>query len=266
MGSCGRILLGAFRVVQFILSVVALACGIYITYTMYQMAASAKKLIDAVKSIKPDGTDDADGIELLQKSLVPVLKHLASTPTRAIIVSVVALWSTLFIIYLVLVNRAARHSSRDLSRNSRTTRVLLSLLSLLLWIVAIVCSALLVVQYGVFAISLGPACKIAVTASKYAIQKALQEAASQAAGAAAKTNDTIVNILDVVGSIMTIGAMAIVLLIASLICGSVELVNCGLACCIKNKAGQQHGPPMESPMMEKRPFTTVTTATSVSVA
>ncbi|ORY05549.1 hypothetical protein BCR34DRAFT_617167 [Clohesyomyces aquaticus] len=266
MGSCGRFLLGAFRVVQFILSVVALACGIYITYTMYQMAESAKELIDAINSIKPDDTGDADGIQLLQKSLVPVLKHLAGAPTRAIIVSVVALWSTLFIIYLVLANRAARHSNRDLTRNSRKTRVLLSLLTLLLWIVAIVCSALLVAQYGVFAVSLGPACKVAVKASKYVIQKALQEAASQAASAAAKTNDTIVNVLNIVGSIMTIGAMAIVLLVASLICGGVELVNCFLGCCIKNKAGQQHAPPMESPMMEKRPFMTVTTATSDLVA
>ncbi|KAF2107235.1 hypothetical protein BDV96DRAFT_673308 [Lophiotrema nucula] len=252
---CGRVLLAIFRVVQFLLSLIALACGIYITYTMYQMASSARAIIDAINSIIPQDTDDATGVELLQNSLVPVLKHLAGKPTRAIIVSVVAMWSAIFIIYLVFANRSTRkHYHRDLKRNSRTTRILLSLLMLFLWVAAIVCSALLVVQYGVFAVSVGPECKLAMVLLKAAIQEALEQAAED--------NKTISNTLNIVNSMLTIGAMAIVLLSASLICGIVELISCFVACCVSGKATQQHVAPEYKQTAEKSPYQTVTTPVS----
>ena len=58
--------------------------------------------------------------------------------------------TTLLIIYLIYAQRSARKATRDLKRNTRTKRILLSLLTLVSWIVAIICAALLVVQYGVF--------------------------------------------------------------------------------------------------------------------
>jgi hypothetical protein len=138
-----------------------------------------------------------------------------------------ALWSTLSIIYLFFVDRAARHSSRDLKRNSRTTRVLVSVLTLILWIAAIVCSALLVVEFGVFALVAGPETKIALTTSKQVVLEALKQVA--------ESFDTISDAMNIVGSIMTIGFMAILLLGASIVNTHVALWNCIIACCMSGK-------------------------------
>ncbi|KAJ4287379.1 hypothetical protein N0V90_012778 [Kalmusia sp. IMI 367209] len=166
------------------------------------MAASAQAVEDVI-----DGLDqENDAVQLLQHSLVPVLHHLEGNPLRAIVIFVAvrpslpqnALWSTLSIIYLFFANRSARKSYRDLKRNSRIFRVLISLVTLILWIAAIVCSALLVVEFGVFTITVGPETKTAMTILKAVIMQALQQAT--------KSNETISNALNIVNQTGTNGA------------------------------------------------------------
>ena len=104
---------------------------------------------------------------------------------------------------------------------------MISFLTLILWIVAIICSALLTVEFGVFALVAGPETKIALTTS----EKVLLEAMKQIA----ESIDTVENAMNIVGSIMTIGFMAILLLGASIVNAKVELVNCIIACCMSGK-------------------------------
>jgi hypothetical protein len=74
-----------------------------------------------------------------------------------------------------------------------------------------------------------------VTVVKETIQVAL--------AAAAAANDTVDNILGIVSNITTIGALAIFVLAASVICGMVELVSCLVACCVSGKSNAQQTSP-----------------------
>ncbi|KAK3201421.1 hypothetical protein GRF29_185g891643, partial [Pseudopithomyces chartarum] len=169
------------------------------------MAESASELLAAIDKLDPEH----DGVEILQHSLVPVLRHLDGTPWRAIIILVAALWSTLLILYLFFANRSARNSHRDLKRNSRAFRILLSLFTLVLWIAAIACSVLLVVQFGVFAVTVGAETKIAMTVSKQIMFEVLQQAGSRV--------DVIDNSMNIISSILTVGFMGIVALVCSIV-------------------------------------------------
>ncbi|KAF1975744.1 hypothetical protein BU23DRAFT_632440 [Bimuria novae-zelandiae CBS 107.79] len=228
-GRVRQVLLTIFRVIQFILSLVALVFGIYITYVYYDMAQSASALLEVIDTLDPEN----DGVEILQHSLVPVLRHLDGTPARAITIFVSALCSTISIIYLFFANRAAQKHYRPLTRNSRKIRVLLSLLNLILWIAAIACSALLVVEFGIFAITVGPETKIALTTTEKIILEALKQALTSI--------DVVDNALNIVGSIMTVGFMAIVLLGSSITCAKVALVDCIVECCMSGKVRGQQG-------------------------
>lgn len=161
-----------------------------------------------------------------------------------------ALWSTLSIIYLFFADRAARHSPRDLKRNSRTTRLIISILTLLLWIVAIVCSALLTVEFGVFAFVTGPETKIALTTSEKILLEALKQIA--------ESIDTIGDAMNIVSSIMTIGFMAILFLGVSIVNTKVALWNCIIACCMSGK-GMNKKVTKDQVMVEKE-------GTQISVA
>ncbi|KAJ4295565.1 hypothetical protein N0V90_007578 [Kalmusia sp. IMI 367209] len=226
-GRVRQILLTIFRVIQFILSLVALSCGIYITYVYYDMASSAHALLEAIDTLDPEN----DGVQILEHSLVPVLHHLDGTPMRAILIFVAALWSTFSIVYLFFADHAARHSPRDLKRNSRKTRVIISALTLILWIAAIVCSALLAVEFSVFALVSGPETKIALTASEKILLEALKQIAENI--------DTISDALNIVSSIMTVGFMAILLLASSITNTKVALWNCIIACCMSGKGNNK---------------------------
>ncbi|KAF2658700.1 hypothetical protein K491DRAFT_713406 [Lophiostoma macrostomum CBS 122681] len=235
--SCGQVLLTLFRVVQFTLSLCALGSAIYIIYTLHNTASSAKEIEFALKNLD----QNVDGVGILQDALVPVLKHLEEKSTRSIIICLAAAWSTGLILYLYFANRSAQHSTRDLTRNSRLVRILLSLVAICLWITAIVCSALLVVQYGVFTVSAGAETKVTVTAVREAT-KGLKLAAS----VAGNYDQTFGNILGILTNILTIGALSIFVLAASAICGMVELVSFFVACCVSGKSngqpvGPQHG-------------------------
>jgi hypothetical protein len=144
-----------------------------------------------------------------------------------------ALWSTLLILYLFFAHRSARNSHRDLKRNSRAFRILLSLFTLVLWIAAIACSVLLVVQFGVFAVTVGAETKIAMTVSKQIMFEVLQQAGSRV--------DVIDNSMNIISSILTVGFMGIVALVCSIVCTVVAFVDCIVACCTSGKARGQQG-------------------------
>lgn len=57
------------------------APSITVTYVYYNMAASAHALVEAIDTLDPEN----DGVQILQHTLVPVLKHLDGTPVRAIV-------------------------------------------------------------------------------------------------------------------------------------------------------------------------------------
>lgn len=132
--------------------------------------------------------------------------------------------------YLFFADRAARHSARDLKRNSRTTRVSISILTLILWITAIICSSLLVVEFSVFAFVSGPETKIALTTSEKVLLEALKQIA--------ESIDTIGDAMNIVSSIMTIGFMAALLLGSSILNTKVAVWDCIVACCIGGKSRQ----------------------------
>lgn len=225
---------------------------------MHDMASSAHAIKLVIERLNPE---DA-GVSILQNLFVPVLQHLEGRPTRAIIILVVvsclfittsivicslnnskrnrpssfnipdflqAFWSTILTIYLFFANRSAQQSSRKLKRNSRKTRVTFSLLTILLWITALVCSILLVVEYGIFTISVGVEIKVAVLVAKETISVAL--------AAAAMVNETISDILNLISSVSTIGALAIFAVVAIGICAIVELVSCVVACLVSGSKG-----------------------------
>ena len=161
------------------------------------------------------------------------------------------MWSTISILYLFFANRTARTSYRDLKRNSRKTRIILSILTLVFWIVAIACSVLLVIEFGIFALTAGPQTKIALTATRQIILEALEQALT--------SFDVIEHSLNIVSSIMTVGFMAIVLLVSSITCAKVALVGCIVACCVSGKARQQNGTE-ELSQLEKRGANVVVTS------
>ena len=103
----------------------------------------------------------------------------------------------------------------------------ISVLTLILWIVAIVCSVLLTVEFGVFAIVAGPETKVALTTSETILLEAMKQIA--------QSIDTIGDAMNIVSSIMTIGVMAILLLGASIWNTNVALWNCIIACCMSGK-------------------------------
>lgn len=104
---------------------------------------------------------------------------------------------------------------------------MISILTLILWIAAIACSALLTVEFGVFALVAGPETKIALTTA----EKILLEAMTQIA----QSVDSIDNAVNIVSSIMTVGFMAILSLGASIINAMVALWDCIIACCMSGK-------------------------------
>lgn len=99
-GRVRQVLLIAFRIIQFILSVVALIFGIYstlrpsrsfstgltfqVTYVYYGIAASASAILEVIGTLDQEN----DGVKILQHSLVPVLQHLDGTPARAVTIFV----------------------------------------------------------------------------------------------------------------------------------------------------------------------------------
>lgn len=145
--------------------------------------------------------------------------------------------------YLFFADRAARHSARDLKRNSRTTRVSISILTLILWITAIICSSLLVVEFSVFAFVSGPETKIALTTSEKVLLEALKQIA--------ESIDTIGDAMNIVSSIMTIGFMAALLLGSSILNTKVAVWDCIVACCIGGKSRQGRGSESQAVEVEK---------------
>ncbi|KAF2739633.1 hypothetical protein EJ04DRAFT_548941 [Polyplosphaeria fusca] len=221
---CGRFLLATFRALQLLLSIATLACGIY---------NSAKAIRTALEDLARTHADN-ESVETLRDSFSPVLKFLEGTPARAIILTVVAGWSTILIIYLIYAQRKSRNATRDLSRNSRTKRVLLSLLTLASWIVAIVCAALLFVQYGIFTVTTGTGTKLAWSLTRELVEEALMYVLSQ--------QSEVEHALNIVDTIITVGALAVVAFVASIICGLIEFVSCFVACCVSGKGKGQHAP------------------------
>lgn len=108
MGRFCNGLLTAFRMVQYILSIIALGCGAYstselicvcqsslranqcyiVTYEMYTMSDSADVLEKSISSLLNESPDN-ETYQNLKKWTFPVLDVLQGTPIRAIIVSVV---------------------------------------------------------------------------------------------------------------------------------------------------------------------------------
>lgn len=106
-----------------------------------------------------------------------------------------------------------------------------SVFTLTLWIAAIICASLLVVEFSVFAFVAGPETKVALTASEKTLLEALR--------VVAENIDTISDAMNIVSSIMTVGFMAVVLLVASIVNTKVALWNCIIACCMSGKSRQR---------------------------
>ena len=53
------------------------------------MASSAHALLEAIDKLNPKNQAENDGVQILKHSLVPVLRYLDGTPTRAIVIFVV---------------------------------------------------------------------------------------------------------------------------------------------------------------------------------
>lgn len=117
--------------------------------------------------------------------------------------------------------------------NKRSIRISLELLTLLLWIVGIVCATLLAVEYGAIVFTGGAELKFAWSAIKPIVEKAVETLVNDG-----KT----IRELGIVNDLFNIGAMAILAVVASGICGAVSFVSLCVSCCISGKAKRSgHG-------------------------
>jgi len=141
---------------------------------------------------------------------------------------------------------------------------MLELATLLLWIVSIVCSIMLALQYGIMVVAGGVQVKVAFTVCRGLIQEALQQIAESA-----NKSDNILRALDIVSDVVTIGGLSIASVCVSAICGAVSFVSLIVACCMsgKKKSGYEYGRPMSgtpqplsSGYAEKAPGTSVVDA------
>jgi hypothetical protein len=117
--------------------------------------------------------------------------------------------------------------------NKRSIRISLELLTLLLWIVGIVCATLLAVEYGAIIFTGGTELKFAWDAIKPIVEKAVETLVD---------DGETVRDLGIVNDLFNIGAMAILAVVASGICGGVSFVSLCASCCISGKARRSdHG-------------------------
>ena len=216
----------------------------------HQLETSIKTLQnDATKragleiSSSPSDSDVEDALDRLASVLIPVLHILQGTPVRAIVVTVVVspahpgtpqlrskanapppqgLWSLLAITYLFFAQRSQNHPNT----NKRSLRVTLELTTLLLWIISLVCSAMLALQYGIMALTGGVEAKVAFSLCRELIKAALEEAAEGAA------SENIMRALEIVGQLVTIGGVSIVSVGVSAVCVVVSFVSLVVACCV----------------------------------
>lgn len=178
--------------------------------------------------------------------MTPLLHFLEGTPTRAIILNVVvrpnpspifdssnhpqSFWSLCTITYLLFAQyatkKAIRTSSPSPKMSKRSIRLTLELLTLLLWLAGIACATLLASEYGAIIFADGAELKLAWTAIRPILAKALE---SLVAG------EQVSRELDIVNDLFNVGAMAILAVASSAICGGVSLVSFFAACCISGK-------------------------------
>lgn len=211
------------------------------------MSASAHVLEDSIATLQADPSTDLEAdvennLILLANKLVPILHFLEGTPIRAIIVAAVVsthgiystgptrltvfsqgLWSLVVITYLFFAHRSKNHQAT----NRRWIRVLLELLTLLAWIASIVCSILLALEFGVTALVGGPELKGAAEVCEVALEQAIQQVAS--------TNKNSNAALNIVETLITIGALSIASVVVSGSCGIISFVSLIVACCMSGK-------------------------------
>ena len=118
--------------------------------------------------------------------------------------------------------------------NKRSIRIILELLTLTLWIVGIVCAALLAVEYGAIIFTGGAELKLAWSAVKPIIEKALDTLVEDGKA---------IQELSIVNDIFDIGALSILAVVAASICGMVSFVSLLAACCISGKAQKKNTHP-----------------------
>ncbi|KAK5100919.1 hypothetical protein LTR24_000767 [Lithohypha guttulata] len=195
----------------------------------HQLETSIKTLQnDATKrasletSSSPSDSDVENALDTLASVLIPILHILQGTPVRAIVVTVVGLWSLLAITYLFFAQRSKKHPNT----NKRSLRVTLELTTLVLWIISIVCSAMLALQYGIMALTGGVEAKVAFSLCRELIKAALEEVAEGAA------SGNIMRALEIVGQLVTIGGVSIVSVGVSAVCAAVSFVSLVVACCV----------------------------------
>jgi hypothetical protein len=226
-------------------------------------------------------TEVSNWVGILDDSLTPLLHLLEETPTRAIILTVVvsprqppphrstntppkSLWSICIIIYLFIAQRATKKAIRTSmpspKMNKRSIRISLELLTLLLWITGIICAILLAVEYGAIVFSGGVELKLAWDTVKEIIEKAIEILVDDGKA---------IQELNIVDDIFNIGAMAILAVVASSICGAVSLVSLCASCCISGKVKKNRHAQLESgaaeylvPMESAKPGFTVSTRSS----
>lgn len=132
------------------------------------------------------------------------------------------LWSLAVITYLFFAHRSKNHQGA----NKRSIRVLLELVTLLAWIASIVCSILLALEFGVFALG-GLELKGAAKTSADILEPVIE--------AAAGMNDNSNAVLNIVETLSTLGVLSVVSVIASSFCGIISFVSLIVACCTSGK-------------------------------
>jgi hypothetical protein len=174
----------------------------------------------------------------------------------------------LVITYLFFAQRSKNHPRAK----KRSTRVLLELLTLLFWIAGIISSILLAVEYGFITVAGGAEAEAAITVSRQVLEQVVKEIVQAVVtDASSKIADT----LDIVGNIVTVGAVAITSVVVSGICFHVSVVSLIVAFCMKgSKVRKDNGygdsaedaPPGATPMLaqyeNKSPVTYATETNS----
>lgn len=130
------------------------------------------------------------------------------------------------ITYLLVAQRSTQH----VKMNTRSIRITLELFTLLLWIVGIVCAALLACEYGAIIFTGGAELKVAWAVIRKVVAKALEEYVS---------GDELSRELGIVNDLFNIGALSILAIVAAGICGCVSFVSLIAACCISGKQKQK---------------------------
>lgn len=131
---------------------------------------------------------------------------------------------------------------------------------LILWLAAFVCAIMLAIEYGAIAVAGGVEIKVAWRTVEKVVVKVLEYIASKAAHSVTPI-DRVLNLVD---SLITIGELAIVSVLAAGICLIGGFVSAIVACCTKTRKDDQVWPstPGRTPMMaqydEKSPVSGVT--------